>query len=309
MKPTLVVLAAGMGSRYGGLKQMDPMGPSGETVLDYSVFDAIRAGFGKVIFVIREDFKQAFEEQIISKFKSKITVDICCQKLENLPEGLPADFKFPEDRVKPWGTTHAILAAKDSIEGPFAIINADDFYGRDGLQQVADALVNTATLQADKSKEQYTIVAYKLANTLSENGSVNRGICTHNNGILDSVEEYTEISLAADGTCSGNSEKGERNALPLDSLVSMNLWGFPASILPKLETHFRDFLIERGSEMKSECYIPTVIDALIHSQVAECPLVSSESNWFGVTYPDDKEQVVQSILNLVNEGVYPQSLW
>lgn len=309
MKPTLVVLAAGMGSRYGGLKQMDPMGPSGETVLDYSVFDAIRAGFGKVVFVIREDFKQAFEEQITSKFKDKIAVELCFQRLEDLPKDLPESVEIPKERVKPWGTTHAILAAKDAIEGPFAIINADDFYGKDGLQQVADALVNSADSNAKKAKEQYVIVAYKLANTLSENGSVNRGVCTHHNGILDSVEEYTEISLSTDGACSGNSEKGERHTLPLDALVSMNLWGFPQSILPQLEAHFREFLIERGNEMKSECYIPTVIDSLIHAQVAECPVVSSESNWFGVTYPEDKEQVVQSILKLVKDGVYPQSLW
>ncbi|MDB9741700.1 nucleotidyltransferase [Akkermansiaceae bacterium] len=305
MKPTLLVLAAGMGSRYGGLKQMDPMGPSGETVLDYSVYDAIRAGFGKVVFVIREEFAEAFSEQIVSKFEDEICIELAFQKLDDLPPG----FIVPEGREKPWGTTHAIYAARSSIDGPFAIINADDFYGRDGLNQVSQALQAIENSSEPTPKEQYVIVAYKLANTLSAHGTVNRGICTYKEQILSSVEEYTEISVINDTTCEGTNEKGEKARVSIDSLVSMNLWGFPLSVMPHIESHFIEFLENRITEPKSECYIPTVVDSLIQSGVAECNLVSSESQWFGVTYPDDKAQVVKSIAALVKKGEYPEKLW
>ena len=301
MKPTLVVLAAGMGSRYGGLKQMDGMGPSGETVIDYSVFDAIRAGFGKVIFIIREDFAEAFKSSICSKFEDQIEVEYAYQKLDDLPTG----FSVPEGRKKPWGTTHAILAARELIDGPFALVNADDFYGRDGYVKVAEALQG---LKSGMQKEQYVIVAYKLGNTLSAHGSVNRGVCTEEGGLLKKVEEHLEI-LVEQGCCKGENLSGERVELQLETPVSMNLWGFPPSVLTHLEAHFVDFLKSQGSELKSECYIPTVIDELIQSGSAECHLVSSESQWFGVTYPDDKQSVVESISGLIEAGEYPASLW
>ncbi len=301
MKPTLVVLAAGMGSRYGGLKQMDAMGPSGETVIDYSVFDAIRAGFGKVIFIIREDFAEAFKSSISSKFEDQIEVKYAYQKLDDLPAG----FSVPEERQKPWGTTHAILAARKLIDGPFALVNADDFYGRDGYVKVAEALQD---LKSGMEKEQYVIVAYKLGNTLSAHGSVNRGVCTEEGGLLKKVEEHLEI-LVEQGSCMGENLSGKRVELHLETPVSMNLWGFPPSILAHLEAHFVDFLKSQGSELKSECYIPTVIDELIQGGSAECHLVSSESQWFGVTYPDDKQSVVESIRGLIEAGEYPESLW
>lgn len=301
MKPTLVILAAGMGSRYGGLKQMDAMGPSGETVMDYSVFDAIRAGFGKVIFIIREDFAEQFKSHICSQFDDKIEVEYAYQKLDDLPDG----FTVPEGREKPWGTTHAILAARKLIKEPFALINADDFYGCDGYVKVAQALKN---LHASAQKEQYVIVAYKLANTLSAHGSVNRGVCTEKHGFLEKVEEHLEI-LAEDNSCTGTDLSGERVELNLETPVSMNLWGFPVSILAHLESHFIDFLETKGSELKSECYIPTVVDELIQGETAECHLVSSESQWFGVTYPEDKQSVVESIRDLIEAGEYPSKLW
>lgn len=302
MQTTLIVLAAGMGSRYGGLKQMDPMGPSGETVLDYSVFDAIRAGFDKVIFIIRTDFEEQFRKQVVSKFKNKIQVELVFQTLDDLPKG----FTVPEGRVKPWGTTHAILAARHSVNEPFAIINADDFYGRDGLQQVADALKIS---YENGVRDQYAIVGYKLGNTLSAHGSVNRGVCSYADGLLKSVEEFTEIEENSDGICSGINMKGVRQPIALDTLVSMNLWGFSPSVMGRLEQHFIKFLQEHSTELKSECYIPTVVDELIQNGIADCHVVSSDSQWFGVTYPDDKAQVVESIEKLVAMGEYPKSLW
>lgn len=300
--PTLVILAAGMGSRYGGLKQMDPMGPSGETVLDYSVYDAIRAKFKKIVFVIREDFADDFEHKVISKFKDKIETHIVFQKLEDLPDG----YCVPLERVKPWGTAHAIWAARDAIKDPFAIINADDYYGQDGLLQVANALRATSS---EKQDELYTIIGYKLKNTLSDYGSVNRGICSYQDNYLSSVEEYTEIKKNAEGLCLGKSTQGVATSLSLDSLVSMNLWGFPTSIIGHIETFFTTFLQESGHELKSECYLPSVVDFLIKTQQAKCQVVASESEWFGVTYPQDKEHVVKNINRLVKDTVYPNRLW
>ena len=299
--PALVVLAAGMGSRYGGLKQMDPMGPNGETVLDYSVFDAIRAGFSKVIFVIREDFAEAFRKDVGDKFTSQIEVAYSFQKLTDLPEG----FSVPEGREKPWGTSHAILAARDEIDRPFAVINADDFYGKDAYSQAASFLTSNPI---ESSKANYALVGYKLSNTLSDHGSVNRGICQTADGLLKGVEEVVEIARKEADEIEGRSLDGSACLVDEDAIVSMNLWGFPVSFLAELENHFISFLKERGSEMKSECYIPTVVDDLINEGVADCHVLETSSSWFGVTYPDDKPHVVLSIQQLIDSGEYPSPL-
>ncbi|MFC5050014.1 NDP-sugar synthase [Rubritalea spongiae] len=298
MKPTLLVLAAGMGSRYGGLKQMDPMGPNGETVLDYSVYDAIRAGFGKVIFIIRRDFADNFKAAVGDKFSGRIKVEYAYQELTDLPAG----HSLPEGRIKPWGTTHAILAARDLVDTPFAVINADDFYGADAYQQFSK-------YYDQLSQSHYCMVGYPLQNTLSENGTVNRGVCSGENALLDTVEEHLEIQVEADGICRGENLAGERVELSPNTLVSMNFWGFPPSIMQELASEFEKFLSERGTELKSECYIPTVVDTMIHSGNADCKILETSSSWFGVTYPEDKQSCVDSIKELVKEGAYPDQLW
>lgn len=302
MKPTLLVLAAGMGSRYGGLKQMDPMGPNGETVLDYSVYDAIQAGFTRVVFIIRKDFAEDFKENVGAKFADKIEVVYRYQDLNDLPAG----FSLPEGRVKPWGTTHAILAARDLIDGNFAVINADDFYGADSYQQITNYFSETAETT---EKEHYCMVGYKLSNTLSDHGNVNRGICQNTDGLLSTVEEHTEIGIEADGVCRGDNLAGEHVEISTSAIVSMNFWGFSASVMDHLQSHFAKFLEERGSEMKSECYIPTVIDELLTAGIADCNILETSSSWFGVTYPQDKDACVASIKKLVENGEYSDNLW
>jgi MobA-like NTP transferase domain len=302
MKPTLLVLAAGMGSRYGGLKQMDPMGPNGETVLDYSVYDAIRAGFGKVVFIIREDFAEAFRSSVGAKFAGRIEVEYAFQKLDDLPEG----FTVPEGRAKPWGTAHAVRAARNAVGGPFAVINADDFYGADAYQTVARWFASNT---GDADKDHYAMVGYPLKNTLSEHGSVNRGICqTTADGLLTDVEEVVEISRVADGSCEGKALNGSTLKLDETAPVSMNFWGFTPAYFGQLEEHFIAFLKEKGTEAKSECYIPTVVDDLIRSGKADCRVLETDSSWFGVTYPEDKPFVVESIAALIAKGDYPSPL-
>lgn len=301
MKPTLLVLAAGMGSRYGGLKQMDPMGPNGETVLDYSVYDAIRAGFGRVVFIIREDFATAFKESVGARFVGKIEVDYVFQKLTDLPAG----FTVPEGREKPWGTAHAMRAARDTVKGSFAVINADDFYGADAYQRAAAYFSNLPA----GSDNAMAMVGYPLENTLSEHGHVNRGVCkTDENGMLTNVEEYVNIEREADGIVRGTALDGNRHIVPDGTLVSMNFWAFGPGFFPKLEEAFTRFLAESGMQLKSECYIPTVVDQLIHAGWAQCPVLRTTSSWFGVTYPDDKPVVVESIGKLIDAGEYPLSL-
>ena len=298
--PTLLVLAAGMGSRYGGLKQMDPMGPNGETVLDYSVFDAIRAGFGTVVFIIREDFALAFKESVGGRFADRIKVDYVFQKLEDLPTG----FSVPHGREKPWGTGHAILAARHVIEGHFAVINADDFYGRDAYQRAADFI---AELPAT-STEAIAMVGYPLFNTLSDHGHVNRGLCKVTpDGRLVGVEEFVNIAYEADGRLRGEGLNGTRQVIPPDTLVSMNLWVFGPGFFDRLEKAFAAFLTKSGDQMKSECYIPTVVDDLIRVEKAQCHVLETTGRWFGVTYPADKAVVVESIRKLIDEGEYPRS--
>lgn len=301
MQPTLLVLAAGMGSRYGGLKQMDPMGPNGETVLDYSVYDAIRAGFGRVVFIIREDFAEAFKQGVGSRFADRIKVDYVFQKLDDLPEG----FTVPEGREKPWGTAHAMRAARETVKEPFAVINADDFYGADAYRRA----VSFFSSLPNGSDNAMAMVGYPLLNTLSDHGHVNRGICkTDENGLLTNVEEYVNIEREADGVVRGTALDGKRHAVAEDTLVSMNFWAFGPGFFPKLEESFVRFLTESGTQLKSECYIPTVVDQLIHAGWEQCPVLRTTSPWFGVTYPDDKPFVVESIGKLIAAGEYPHSL-
>lgn len=291
-----------MGSRYGGLKQMDPMGPNGETVLDYSVYDAIRAGFGRVVFVIREDFAEAFREGVGARFADRIQVDYAFQKLNDLPEG----FAVPEGRVKPWGTAHAVRAARDLVQEPFAVINADDFYGADAYVQAADFLSHPRT---EMDRAHYAMVGYPLVNTLSDHGDVNRGICTRDEqGLLSTVEEYVSIEREEDGVVRGNSLDGSRREVSGLSPVSMNFWAFSRCFFDHLEVEFTHFIENFGTLEKSENYIPTVVDALIRGGKADCSVLDTTSHWFGVTYPDDKPHVVSSIADLIEAGNYPASL-
>lgn len=302
MKPTLLILAAGMGSRYGGLKQIDPMGPNGETVLDYSVFDAIRAGFGKVVFVIRRDFEDVFRQQVGAKFDQRIPVEYAFQDLNDLPEG----FTVPEGRTKPWGTGHAMLSAQANIQEPCVMINADDFYGRDAYAVIAKYL---AEPKPDNGKSHYCMVGFKLKNTLSEHGSVARGVCvTDANGKLKSVTEMTKI-FKTDTGAENREVEGAYVPLTADEPVSMNFWGFTPDFFQHLRAEFIEFLKAKGGEQKSEFYVPFVVDSLVQAGKADVAVLPTSSKWFGVTYPDDKPIVVGSIRALVDAGDYPASLW
>lgn len=300
-KPTLLILAAGMGSRYGGLKQLDPMGPHGETVLDYSVFDALRAGFGKVVFVIRKDFEEDFRSKVGSRFDKHIPVEYAFQSLTDLPEG----FTVPEGRVKPWGTTHAVLAAEQQVKEPFAMINADDFYGQDAFAQLAK---NLPTLQPKEGRMQYSLVGFQLKNTLSDHGSVARGVCTSKEGKLTSVTEMTKIVKTPSGA---RNEEDAANPIELtgNELVSMNFWGFTPEVFPQLKEAFVNFLKKEGGSAKSECYVPKEVDLFIKNGTADVAVLETSSSWFGVTYPEDKEVVVASIRKLTDAGEYPAPLW
>ncbi len=299
MKPTLLVLAAGMGSRYGGLKQLDPMGPHGETVLDYSVYDALLAGFGRVVFVIREEFAGAFREGIGARFAGRIEVGYAFQR----PDDLPSGFSAPEGRVKPWGTAHAVRAARDEVDGPFAVINADDFYGRDAYRRAA------AFLASCGDGSRMALVGYPLGNTLSEHGKVNRGICRFDAaGGLESVAEFLEIGTDEDGVLRGTGPDGTRSVLDAAAPVSMNLWAFPHAFFSQMEDAFVRFLREIPDPLKSECYIPTVVDDLIRSGVSRCEVLTTTSRWFGMTYPGDKPFVVESVRALIESGEYPSPL-
>lgn len=300
MQLTLLILAAGMGSRYSGLKQLDPMGPDGNTVLDYSVYDAICAGFGKVVFVIRREFEEAFKETLGNKFENKIEVGYAFQELSDLPGGYTA----PKDREKPWGTAHAVRAARNEIDTPFAVINADDFYGRDAYAQIAFHFARGI----DAAQLNVCMVGYPLKNTLSEHGVVNRGICHVEDGVLRSVEEYIEIKRDAEGHIYGNSSAGKSARLDPEAFVSMNFWGFTPALFEEIERQFAEFLENKGQQLKSECYLPSVINNLIQAKQAECSVIETSSSWFGVTYPDDKAFVQTKIAELIDEGIYPREL-
>jgi len=299
MKPTLFVLAAGMGSRYGGLKQIDGLGPNGETIMDYSVFDALRAGFGKIVFVIRKDFEKDFREVVLAKYQNKIPCEVCFQSLDSLPEGY---VRNPE-RTKPWGTNHAVLMGKDLIHEPFAVINADDFYGKESFEVLSQFLQ-----QADGQKGKYCMVGYRVLNTLSENGSVSRGVCTtDDNGFLTGVTERTHIEGVGGKVVF--TENNVDTIIDPMTPVSMNMWGFTPEYFQYAEEAFRAFLDVNSQEMKKEFYIPTLVNDLIVAGKATCQVLDTPSRWFGVTYPEDREQVVMKINALIKQGVYPEKLF
>jgi choline kinase len=300
MKPTLFLLAAGMGSRYGGLKQLDGLGPHGETIMDYSVFDAVRAGFGKIVFVIRHSFAKEFDEAVVAKYRDVIPVEVVFQEIDYVPEGA----SFNQERVKPWGTNHALLMGEPVIKEPFAVINADDFYGKESFE------VLSQFLQEVVGKEnQYCMVGYRVGNTLSESGAVSRGVCTTDeNGFLTSVVERTHIEEKG-GTIVYLDEHGVENQLASNTPVSMNMWGFTPDYFAYSEASFKNFLTQKGKELKSEFYIPTVVNELITDGKATCKVLDTPAKWFGVTYADDRPQVVLKINELIQKGVYPKSLW
>jgi NDP-sugar pyrophosphorylase family protein len=298
MKPTLLVLAAGIGSRYGGLKQVDGMGPGGEAILEYSIFDALRAGFGKVVFVIRKDIEQAFREKVGSRIEPHIPVEYAFQEMDTALDWLG----YVPERQKPWGTGHAILSAAPYLHEPFIAINADDFYGFDAFRTIAQFL--TTDCRAD----HYALVAYHIGNTLSENGSVSRGVCSVSaEGWLTDVTERTKIERYDDGIF--YTENNERHALPDHTPVSMNFWGFHPAILQEIEAQFRAFVQANLGQPKAEFYIPSVVNQLIKSGKITCAALTCTSQWYGVTYPEDKDTVQAALARMGAEGVYPVPLW
>jgi hypothetical protein len=303
MKPTLLLLAAGMGSRYGGLKQLDGLGPNGETIMDYSIYDAIKAGFGKIVFVIRKDFEQDFREKILSKYEGHVPVELCFQSLDALPEG----FTCPEGRVKPWGTNHAVLMAKDVIREPFCVINCDDFYNRDAFMVIGKFLADLP----EGSQNRYAMVGFRVGNTLSENGTVARGICSKDSDeCLTTVVERTEI-MRVDGPVCYKDEQGQWVAVDDNTPVSMNMWGFTPDYFTHSEEYFKTFLSDPANmaNPKAEFFIPLMVNKLINDGTATVKVLDTTSKWFGVTYAADRQSVVDKIQTLVNEGVYPEKLW
>ena len=300
MKPTLFVLAAGMGSRYGGLKQLDGLGPHGETIMDYSIYDALHAGFGKVVFVIRKDFEQDFRDKVLSKYEGHIPVEVVFQSTDKLPEG----YTCPAERTKPWGTNHAVLMGRDVINESFAVLNADDFYGRNAFEVIAKELSREHTRKGD-----YCMVGFRVGNTMTENGSVSRGVCENTDGLLTSVVERTAISYDADGKIVFTDENGAVQTLDPATPVSMNLWGFTPDYFDYSDREFRRFLDAHIAEPKSEFYIPTCIDTLIHSGEATVKVLDTDSRWFGVTYSEDRPAVVAKFAQLHADGVYPEKLF
>lgn len=301
MKPTLVVLAAGMGSRYGGLKQIDPFGPSGETIMDYSVYDAIRAGFGKVVFIIRKSIEDDFRSAILKKYEGKIALDVVFQELDILPEGAVLN----PDRVKPWGTGHAVWCAASKVNEPFAVINADDFYGAEGFAVMADYLSSLDV----KDTGSYSMVGYGLRNTLSDFGTVARGVCeVDEKNNLIGVVERTAIEKTATGAAYKD-ESGKTVELTGEEQVSMNFWGFTPSVFEYFGDFFQGFAKENADNIKAEFYIPTGVDSLIKQGKVTTKVLRSDARWFGVTYKEDKESVVNKIKELVESGKYPAKLW
>ena len=303
MKPTLVLLAAGMGSRYGGLKQLDGLGPNGETIMDYSIYDAIQAGFGKIVFIIRKDFEEEFCEKILSKYEGHIPAELCFQSLDALPEG----FSCPEGRVKPWGTNHAVMMAKEVGNEPFCVINCDDFSNRDCFMVIGKYLSELP----EGSRNKYAMVGFRVGNTLSENGTVARGICSKDgNGHLTTVVERTEI-MRIDGKVSYKDEEGKWVAISDNTPVSMNVWGFTPDYFEYSDEFFKEFLSkpENMSNLKSEFFIPLMVNKLINDGTATVEVLDTTSKWFGVTYAADRQGTVDRIQQLVNDGVYPEKLF
>lgn len=300
MKPTLLLLAAGMGSRYGGLKQLDGVGPNDEPILEYSVFDAIRAGFGKVVFVIRPDFADDFKAKVTSKFADKIEIDYVFQALDMVPD----NFAVPAHRQKPWGTGHAILVAESAIHEPFVALNADDFYGAGSYQVLADHLSAITDLAA----VDYAMVGYLLRNTLSDHGTVSRGLCQAKGDYLQSIVELTKIEKAGNGAVYYD-EAGQAHPLTGDEIISLNIWGFTPAVFSQLRTQFSQFLAEKGHTEKEEFFIPNEVGHLIDSQQATVKILPSRDPWFGVTYREDKPYVMAQVKALIDQGIYPYHLW
>lgn len=295
--PTLLVLAAGMGSRYGGLKQIEGVGPSGETIIDYSIFDAIRAGFGKLVFIIRKDIEQPFKEVVGARFEKRIAVEYVFQELDKIPAG----FSVPVGRTKPWGTTQAIMMAADAIHEPFAVINADDFYGAESYKVMAE--------QLQSGSGDYAMVGFVLRKTLSEFGTVARGVCrVGGDGYLEQVVELTAIARDGD-RAKDTAGDGKVTILTGDEPVSMNMFGFNPQVFEKLEKHFKEFLVANGSDAKKECYIPSTVNEMLLAGEAKVKVLHSNDSWFGVTYRQDHAQVVESIRRLIQNGKYPERLW
>lgn len=300
MKPTLFVLAAGMGSRYGGLKQLDGVGPHGETIMDYSIFDAIRGGFGKVVFVIRKDFEADFRSKILSKYENHIPVEVVFQSSDKLPAG----FTCPPERTKPWGTNHAVMMGKEVIHEPFAVINADDFYGRDSFAVIGEELS-----KSEGKENTYCMVGFRVGNTLSESGSVARGVCeTNKEGYLTSVVERTAIERI-DGKIQFTDEHGQIITLEENTPVSMNMWGFTPDYFAYSEAFFKEFLKENINNPKAEYFIPLMVNELITNGKARVKVLDTTSKWFGVTYAADRQGVVDKIQALIDAGEYPAPLF
>ena len=303
-KPVLVIMAAGMGSRYGGLKQIDPVDAQGHIIMDFSIFDAKRAGFEKVIFIIKKENEADFREAIGNRMEKVIEVEYAFQDLHNLPEG----YEVPAERVKPWGTAHAVLSCKDIIDGPFAVINADDYYGRDAFQKIYDYL----STHEDDEKYRYTMVGYQLENTLTENGHVARGVCEMNEaGDLVSVTERTRIEKKEGGAAFTEDDGATWTTLPKGAIVSMNMWGFTASFLKEIENGFEAFLDAglQSNPLKCEYFLPTVVSNLLAAEKATVSVLTSEDKWYGVTYKEDKPVVENAIKAFKENGLYPESLW
>ena len=303
MKPTLLLLAAGMGSRYGGLKQLDGLGPNGETIMDYSIYDAIKAGFGKIVFVIRKDFEQDFRQKILCKYEGHIPAELVFQGLDALPEG----FSVPEGRVKPWGTNHAVMMAAKAIKEPFCVINCDDFYNRDAFMVIGKFLADLP----EGSTNKYAMVGFRVGNTLSENGTVARGICsTNEQGDLTTVVERTEI-MRVNGPICYKDEVGEWIPVDDNTPVSMNMWGFTPDYFEHSEAFFKAFLSDPKNmeNLKAEFFIPLMVNKLINENTATVKVLDTTSKWFGVTYSADRPSVVEKIQQLIDEGVYPQKLF
>ena len=303
-KPVLVIMAAGMGSRYGGLKQMDPVDENGHIIMDFSIYDAIRAGFEKVVFIIKKENEALFKECVGDRVAKKMQVEYVFQDLHNLPEG----YIVPEGREKPWGTGHAVLSCLSAVDGPFAVINADDYYGREAFQIIYDFL----TTHEDQEKYQYTMVGYYLKNTLTENGHVARGVCiADEEGKLTGITERTRIEKHAAGPAYTEDDGETWTKLPEDTIVSMNMWGFTSSILQELNNRFARFLEEnlRKNPLKCEYFLPFVVDELLKENKAEVTVLKSPDRWYGVTYKEDKPVVVEAIKNMRSAGLYPQGNW
>ena len=304
MKPTLFLLAAGMGSRYGGLKQLDTLGPQGQSIMDYSIFDAIEAGFGKIVWVIRRDFEQQFREQILARYEGHVPCDLCFQALDALPEG----FTVPEGRTKPWGTNHAVMMGEEIIKEPFAVLNCDDFYDRDAFKVMAKFLSELP----EGSTGKYAMVGFRVGNTLSESGTVSRGVCETDDAthLLTGVVERTKIERH-DGVVQYLDENEEWVSIPDTTPVSMNFWGFTPDYFQHSKEYFKEFLADPKNQtnLKSEFFIPLMVDHLIKTGAATCEVLDTTSKWFGVTYPEDRPETVAKIKKLVEDSVYPEKLF